>query len=174
MAVGTEYKKCNSAFHFFSRRSADPHMGLMRDKIPNYRLWSNCLKGCSGGNIYFDFPNVITTRRTSYSLLWANFYHLTSVFGYQSILFFALIPLIFITFDKHQREVNHDSAQCKWRLIRHLYLVTHACSTSVKNPWANITNKNDYYASLAASGLWMNVTTFSLSVSELSLWLSFG
>ena len=54
VTANSEYKKmyyyCYYAFHFFSRLRAEPHMGLMRDKIPNYRLWSNCLKGC----YYYD------------------------------------------------------------------------------------------------------------------------
>lgn len=41
VTANSEYeKKCTAAtpFTFFSIQTVEPHMGLMRDKIPNYRL----------------------------------------------------------------------------------------------------------------------------------------
>ena len=52
---------------FFPIQTVEPHMGLMRDKIPNYRLWSNCLKGSyySRGNIWISdaWQSLSTAKR---------------------------------------------------------------------------------------------------------------
>ena len=66
VTANSEYKKkmyyccsssCLSLFFYAEAVLAEPHMGLMRDKIPNYRLWSNCLKG------YYNYYDSSTSTK---------------------------------------------------------------------------------------------------------------